>query len=307
MKNSLSKTGLSLSQAQSVSNLCNQASVEIQSKLDAVNNCSKTITINDKTFTQVEAVKLPSNVKELLLDKAKYSACQAFLIENIKAKSNLIDSIKSEEFPYDTMGECPKYPELVDFKPQPTVDESWGWSQLTPSEYNEYLAVSSYAAHIGQFIHKGGKLDSLRKELPKLPSLDWFEVKQGEKTPVQIDKHHTSDELHQLHIELSMLHREYEQKVNYYKAKVKNLVSIKNSEIEMNNKLEYDKIEKQNQSILEKYKMDISSYRDKVSSAKAEFESKRHSRLKEASEMRILVDSRFQDVINKFLVNISEA
>jgi hypothetical protein len=110
--------------------------------------------------------------------------------------------------------------------------------------------------------------------------------------------------LHDLHTELSMLHREYEQKVNYYKAKVKNLVSVKNSEIEMNNKIEADKIDKLNESILEKYRMDMNSYRSKINSAKSEFESKRHERLKEASEMRITVDSRFQDVVDKFLVKI---
>lgn len=302
MKNSLTKTGLSLSQAQSVSNLCNQSSKEIQSKLDTVNNCSKVIKIDNQSYTQVEGVKLPSNVKELLLDKAKYSACQAFLMENIKAKSDLIDKIKSEQFVYDEV--APTYPELEDFEPQPTVDENWGWSELSITEYNEYLEVSAYAAHIGQFIHKGGRLDSLRNELPKIPALDWFEVKQGEKTPVLIDKHHTSVELHDLHTELSMLHREYEQKVNYYKAKVKNLVSVKNSEIEMNNKLEADKIDKLDESIIEKYRMDMNSYRSKINSAKSEFESKRHERLKEASEMRITVDNRFQDVVDKFLVKI---
>jgi hypothetical protein len=46
-------------------------------------------------------------------------------------------------------------------------------------------------------------------------------IKDGEKTPVEIKIHHNSEDLLKIHEELAALHRQYEQRVNYFKAKVK--------------------------------------------------------------------------------------
>jgi hypothetical protein len=40
----LSKKGLSMSQAQTISNLCNQNAIEITREIESYNNCSKSIT-----------------------------------------------------------------------------------------------------------------------------------------------------------------------------------------------------------------------------------------------------------------------
>ena len=53
-KNSLAKTGLSLSQAQSISNLCNQRAGEINNILTNVNNYSKKVTVGKKEHKIVE-------------------------------------------------------------------------------------------------------------------------------------------------------------------------------------------------------------------------------------------------------------
>ena len=52
MKNSLSSKGLSMSQAQSISNLCNQRSKEITNKLGDINNISKHLTIGEDTYVE---------------------------------------------------------------------------------------------------------------------------------------------------------------------------------------------------------------------------------------------------------------
>ena len=83
MKNSLAKNGLSLSQAQSISNLCNQRSRDIQNKLSVVNNVQKTVKYGDEHYVETVGNPLPSNVVELLLEKSRLHAAQAFLMENI--------------------------------------------------------------------------------------------------------------------------------------------------------------------------------------------------------------------------------
>ena len=101
MKNSLASKGLSMSQAQSISNLCNQRSKDITAQLADINNVSKVLKIGEETYTETQANPIPVNVVELLTAKARLSATQAFLMENIKAKDELINKIKYEVYNYD--------------------------------------------------------------------------------------------------------------------------------------------------------------------------------------------------------------
>ena len=89
MRNSLNTTGLSLSQAQSISNLCFQRTQDISSNLSVINNAEKTLKIGNETYIETVGNKIPANVVELLLEKALLHATQAFLMENIKAKDSL--------------------------------------------------------------------------------------------------------------------------------------------------------------------------------------------------------------------------
>ena len=69
-KNSLTpNSGLSLSQAQSISNLCNQRALEIGNKLSVVNNYSKVVQVNKEDHTIVKGKPIPANVVNLLKEK----------------------------------------------------------------------------------------------------------------------------------------------------------------------------------------------------------------------------------------------
>jgi len=146
-RNSLSTKGLSLSTAQSISNLCNQRSKEINSKLEQTNNFSRTLKIDGEIYTETESSPLPGDVVSLLREKSRLHASQAFLMENIKAKDEMINSIKKESFQFEV--EQTQRGQLESPKLNQLVDESWGWEQLSIQEYNEFLEAESYAAHIG--------------------------------------------------------------------------------------------------------------------------------------------------------------
>jgi hypothetical protein len=124
MKNSLSTKGLSMSQAQSISNLCNQRSKDITAKLADINNVSKELTIGADNYTETKGHPIPTNVVELLTAKARLSATQAFLMENIKAKDELINKIKQERFTYGI--EFPERPKLISEILPSEVDEDFG-------------------------------------------------------------------------------------------------------------------------------------------------------------------------------------
>ena len=303
-KNSLSTKGLSLSQSQSISNLCFQEARDIQSKIENINNCEKTLTLPTGVYVETQGFPIPENIGELLHKKATLHATQAFLMENIQAKSNLIEELKNKKFVYNVPK--PEEPNLEYFFPKESVDEDWGWEQLTVDEHNEYLESEAYASHYGQFIHKGGKLDKLRNELPKLKTLEWIEIEKDKKTPLDVSIHHTIDQLGDLHKEFSSIHRDHEQRVNYFKAKVKNLVTIENARIANENADTQGKVNDVNKKLTRDYVNLINEWQDNYRKSNMEFNAEIQNEIGRVSSLRISVDSRFKPVIDQYLSFLKE-
>ena len=296
----LGKNGLSMSQAQSISNLCNQNAQEIERELNSYNNCSKSINVSGQMYDLQEGIPVPGDILEKLKNKGDLHACQAFLMESMKGKEAYMESLRNMK-PDLSSVVAPKREYAPDYDIVSSVEESWGWSQLSDSEYSEYLQAESMASHLGQFIHKNGKLTQLRKDLPNTPSIEWFEIEDGKKSPVKVIKHHVSSVLMAMHEGVADEHRKYEQRVNYFKAKVKNLVSDENARIQKENAnkaAEFLKIEKE---INEKYQLAMDAYNGEVLRLTMEFNSGRELLIKDAASLRIKIDSRFQHVIDLFI------
>jgi head-tail adaptor len=306
MKHSLATSGLSISQAQSVSNLCNQRVRDIKDRLSIINNASKTVTVNGKTYTQQPANPIPTDIVALLQEKARLSATQAFLMENIRAKDAMLKATRNMEFDYSNQVAFPVRAELKYNNQIDQVDESWGWDQLSVAEYNEYLEAEAYASHIGQFIHRGGELDALRIELPNMKSLEWITVKDGEKTPVEVHCHHTPASLAQIHEELAAMHREFEQRVNYFKAKVKNLVTAENARIARANADEMATATAHNNTVWAEFETLKEQWYAAEKKAKFQFQEQVEKETNAIAQMRIQVPERFQPVIDMFLPTDSE-
>lgn len=302
-KNALTvNNGLSLSQAQSISNLCNQRAREIDVILDGINNCSKTVTVNGKDLNIMIGKKIPENTLELLLEKSELHACQAFLMENIKAKDTMIKEMQKAKADLSSIV-IPEKPAVANAAPLllREVTEEWGWEQLTASELAKYYEVEAFASHIGQFIHNGSTLDTLRKELPKIAPVEWMTIEDGKKTPVTVTTHHTSTQLLDLHEKLATEHRKYEQDVNYIKAKVKNLVTEENARIAKINAETQISIQKQNNDNQLAYDTQMKAANEQLRTIQMSFEKTRQETIKQIATMRISVDSRFQKVIDIFL------
>jgi hypothetical protein len=299
MRNSLNTTGLSLSQAQSISNLCFQRTQDISSTLSVINNAEKTLKIGNETYVETVGNKMPANVVDLLLEKALLHATQAFLMENIKAKDSLLKELKDKYF-ISPLTE-PDFPIIESITLIPLVNEKWGWDQLSLSEYNEYLEAEAYAAHIGQFIHKDCKLDILRKELSTIKTLEWMTVKDGEKTPLKVSVHHNQAQLLDIHNNLAALHRKYEQRVNYFKAKVKNLVTEENARISKVNADEQAIVSHSNRKKEDTFSELLRVYRNENLRLVQDFEKTRQEDIQKVAGLRITVDTRFQPTVDKYL------
>jgi len=306
--NLIPNNGLSITQAQSISNLCNQRAKDIDALLSNINNFSKTIDVGGKNKILVQGKSIPENVVELLKEKSKLHACQAFLMENIKMKETLFNITRTKRADVSSVviPEEPEEPEMVRINLIPNVTEEWGWEQLTADELNKYSEAEAYASHIGQFIHKGQPLDRLRTELPTISSIDWMELKTGEKTPVDITVHHTPAQLLTIHESLSNIHREFEQKVNYFKAKVKNLVTTENTRIANLNSIAQNDASTKNRILMNEYESLYKKAQEDISVITSAFEIQRQVELKEIATMRINVDVRYQETIDLFLDKTKE-
>jgi hypothetical protein len=303
MKNhSLNTKGLSMSQAQSISNLCNQACRDIDAKLGNFNNASKSLTIGTETYIETPGNPISSDLVELLTTKSALHAAQAFLMENIRAKDELLDESRTKRFIYNVLP--PTSPELKYVEPYDDVTEEWAKLQLSKTEYAEFLEAEAFAAHFGRFIHKGGKLDKLRVELPNIKTLEWIEVEDGKKTPMKVQVHHTIDQLGGLHETLAAIHRKYEQRVNYYKAKIKNLVTTENARLAREYANALGEINKQNEELLTKYESERKLWGDSRQQAAAEFEEMRQQEIAQIAALRIEVAEQFKPVIDKYLAQL---
>ena len=306
MESLLSTTGLSMSQAQSISNLCYQQVLEIDNIINSINNSSKLIVVEGIEYVETQAYKIPENIIELIIKKGKLTSTQAFLMEAIKEKDDKLNELKSKGFDiiqYELNNPKPVKETILQPIYLKEVDENWGWDKLSLSECTEFLENEAHASQIGKFIHKQGKLNILRTELSKLKSLEWISIKDGEKTPVKVSIHHTSDELLNIHTKLAELHRSYEQKVNYYKSKVKNLVTIENARIaEYNANLQNEYAIKYSETS-NKFLLEQSTWNSKFQEAKQLFEKERNEEIKKLVALRIKVDPRFQETIDSLMVN----
>jgi hypothetical protein len=279
--------------------LCNQRSKDITAQLADINNVEKSLTIGSDTYIETKGNPIPGNVVELLTAKARLSATQAFLMENIKDKDYIINKIKAERFNFKV--ESPERPKIISETLPSEVDEDFGWDQLTQAEYNEYLEAEAYASHIGQFIHKGGKLDKLRAELPTIKTLEFMEIEVGKKTPMKVSVHHTPAQLLKIHEELAALHRGYEQKVNYFKSKIKNATTSENARVQKERGEIQAKVNQQHSDLANAYKLAYEEWTANQRKAQHEFEEKRQGKIQDAVNLKIEVAERFQDVVDEFL------
>lgn len=307
MKKFLSTKGLSMSQAQSISNICYQRSVEIDNLIVVINNVSKSITIGNTEYIETAACPIPTNITALLLEKSRLSATQAFLMENIKSKKELLEDLQSSQFDermFILANPSPQQPSRVMTTMSEAVNESWGWDQLSSEEYAEYLEVEAYAAHIGKFIHRGGKLTNLRLDLPTIKTLEWESVEDGKKIPKIVKIHHTASVLTSLYEELAGMHRKYEQKVNYYKAKVKNLTSLENARINKENVIKlaaFQKVRDEENAIWSNaYNKWLNQKEEEIQKFEASLEDLK----KDIVGLRISVPERFKPVIDEILNTI---
>lgn len=297
----LAKNGLSMTDAQSISNAVNQACVEIENTINNFNVVSKTIKIEGESFDIQEANPIV-DIFDLLKTKSQLHGVQAWLMEALTAKTELMETIREEKFNRDSFT-MPTREVIEEPNCLPFVDEEFGRLQLSSAELAEFLEQEAIASHYGKVIHKRGKLTSLRSQLAKHNALEWEVIEDGKRTPVRCKPHHNSNELLDIHNSLSDIWTRANKRVNYFNSKIKSLTNDENVRItNLNAKLKNDYASLLN-TVNANYQIEVSNYNAKVDTAQSKFQSQQLVRLKEAAALKIVVDPRFKDIIDEYQVS----
>jgi hypothetical protein len=126
-------------------------------------------------------------------------------------------------------------------------------------------------------------------------------IKDGEKTPLKVSVHHNQAQLLDIHNNLAALHRKYEQRVNYFKAKVKNLVTEENARISKVNADEQAIVNNSNKKMEDTFSELLRVYRAENLRLIQDFEKTRQEDIQKVAGLRITVDTRFQPTVDKYL------
>ena len=88
--------------------------------------------------------------------------------------------------------------------------------------------------------------------------------------------------------------------MNYFKAKVKNLVTLENGRIAKLNGDEVNRVNTINKQLTSQYQEDYNNYTRECAAITAKFEAERADLIKSVAALRIKVPARFQEIVTEF-------
>lgn len=295
----LDKKGLTMSAAQHMSNLCNQLSLELINGILSVNNYSETVVVDGVEYSMQKGITINTiPITDQLKKASDLVSLQAYLMEAMKLKESRLSEVQNMIFD-ESIIEKPELIEMLDYPQRKQVDFTYGWNQLSLAEKAEYLKLEATASIYGKSIHKDGHVTKLRNELSQLKEVNWMEIETGKKTPVIKKIHHNSADLLKLHTEINELYRQAESRLNYYKAKIKNLVTLENARLEGEYANKIVEINQQNEVKQQENAERIANYHNEVKRQTALFNQEKQNLIKEISELRIIIPEIFQSIVDE--------
>lgn len=243
------------------------------SQYSVVSRKTTDITSNNTVVTakQTFNVEASSRISSLIEKKANIYRLSAWLRENIKKLSNQQQDIESESYiaqPF-LVGE-PEFQEMVDLE--------WAFDQLNIREQAEYLAVEAQAAAYGKYVHDKGLCNVWLKQISDLKTIERGNF-------FTITETTCATELNTLHTNLVKKHREYNSRVNYYKAKINNMVNAENQKRISHNKTAQSEWSSARQS-----------WNDQQLVAQKQFEQEKLARLKENASSKIVLPEDLREI-----------
>lgn len=297
-----SKNGISSSQANHVANLIKEKNKVVEAELNNTASYREVLTKDGEKFTLKNPI--PVDLLNLSQKEGELYALSSWFREAIKARDTLLTYYK--QCPGTEFGELPKtpvlqIPEKVNISTPAKATEADILATFSIKELAEYWTLEAKAAHIGKRIHKGGVVANIREQiLANKDSVTSFTVMDGKHYPVTLSKVYDLTEVTEAFDKLQDIHRQYESKLNFYKAKIQNgiteLDAKRQSEFKAAQEAENNKY---NSELLE-YQGVMRQYQEAVAVQNAANEAARANKLREVSAWKIAIPDELLPVYQQF-------
>ena len=274
----LDTKGLTTAEANYTANIIKELCERISNEIKQLTLFKGTLNFQGKQ-TEYNKVYKVENLEEKCLEEGNLYALSAWLREAIKAKEALLKQVENDNFDISLLNEV-NYGKATSLLTEDEVKYS-----LPINELAEYLAYEAKAAHIGKKVHPNGIFEQWFNMIKNTPKVQINEINKD--YIVEFDQVVDEKDLYQVYFTLQKEYREAEQKVNYYKAKVKNLLNERNQEINQKNRALQDKLSQ-----------DLEIQNSKNLALQAEINNLRGQKLKEVSELKIIIPNELQKTLD---------
>ena len=274
----LDTKGLTTAEANYTANIIKELCERISNEIKQLTLFKGTLNFQGKQ-TEYNKVYKVENLEEKCLEEGNLYALSAWLREAIKSKEALLRQVENDNFDISLLNEV-NYGKATSLLTEDEVKYS-----LLINELAEYLAYEAKAAHIGKKVHPNGIFEQWFNMIKNTPKVQINEINKD--YIVEFDQVVDEKDLYQVYFTLQKEYREAEQKVNYYKAKVKNLLNEKNQEINQKNRALQDKLSQ-----------DLEIQNSKNLALQAEINNLRGQKLKEVSELKIIIPNELQKTLD---------
>lgn len=293
------KKGLSMSEANTIAGKAGDIADSVSRLLNQTGSFIKTIELDGKKVTLVAPKKI-ENLVEICQKDGELYGLKAYLMEAIKAKNALLDYLKTvdvkdltekaEKFNvYDS--EEDKYPE------HRTVNDNTVLQKWSLEDRAEYYLLEAKVAHLGKKVHPNGVLDRLAQESFEGVRYEREELNSGQggtKTHIaEVVSVYTPAEAQTAFYTLHDERREFEKKLNFYKARLQNELNAQQIEAE-------EDFQKQ----LNDYTELQTKKREADEQLRSTLQSRRLKLVKEASDLKILLPKTLKEIYD-FVVNFN--
>lgn len=274
----LDTKGLTTAEANYTANIIKELCERISNEIKQLTLFKGTLNFQGKQ-TEYNKVYKVENLEEKCLEEGNLYALSAWLREAIKAKEALLKQVENDNFNISLLNEV-NYDKATSLLTEDEVKYS-----LPINELAEYLAYEAKAAHIGKKVHPNGIFEQWFNMIKNTPKIQINEINKD--YIVEFDQVVDEKDLYQVYFTLQKEYREAEQKVNYYKAKIKNLLNERNQEINQKNRALQDKLSQ-----------DLEIQNSKNLALQAEINNLRGQKLKEVSELKIIIPNELQKTLD---------
>ncbi len=291
--------GLSMSDANTVAGKAGDIADSVTRLLNQTGSFIKTTELDGKKVTLVAPKKI-DNLVEVCQKDGQLYGLKAYLMEAIKAKNTVVDYLKTVDVKDFAEGdqkfndfdkEEDKYP-VNEVLTVNNVLQIWSLEERA-----EYYLLEAQVAHLGKKIHPNGVLDKLAQESFEGVRYEREELNSGQggtKTHIaEVVSVYTPEEAQKTFYTLHDLRREFEKKLNWYKARLQNELNAKQIEAE-----------KDFQTRLNDYTELQKKKREADERLRSVLQSRRLTLVKEAADLKILLPKTLEEIYN-FVVNFN--